>query len=79
MPIQIRILPQVLHMMGKSEIFDIIHRSARLHGFIFFISYIGVIKFQHLGLYVIFKFSGKMCSLALHLVEMNLDTILYHV
>ncbi len=59
-PIQIRILiiPEVLHIVGKSEFtFTVIHSSASYNCYIFLVCVIGVIVFNIFD--SILKFSGK--------------------
>jgi hypothetical protein len=70
MPIQIRILPLVLQVLGgkKSELFfTFIHSDASLHCFIFIVSFLDVINLQYFRQYlypVYLKILRKKYSLA---------------
>jgi hypothetical protein len=54
MQIQIRFLPQVLHMLEnkKTFFFTFLHRSSSLHCFVFLVSGIGVIIFNFFRQYI---------------------------
>jgi hypothetical protein len=58
MPIQIRILPRIIHMLEKLKIcLTYIHNSASLNSFTILVSVKGVLMFNILD--SVLKFSGK--------------------